>query len=124
MLIYIIEYMSYTSTIFRILNYDTLSDEDKSIIIDVINKWETIITSSPDNVYVDLNIYISTLGSGVLGGATLETVYQLSTQTYMCNSHACEYSMRRTCKTWPRLLSIPILTNDTLRSTPDSKYTA
>ena len=41
MLLYIIEYMSYTSTIFRILNYDTLSDEDKSIMIDVINKWET-----------------------------------------------------------------------------------
>ena len=75
--------MSYTSTIFRILNYDTLSDEDKSIMIDVINKWETIITSTPDNVYVDLNIYISTLGSGVLGGATLETVYQISTQTYI-----------------------------------------
>ena len=82
--------MSYTSNIFRINNFNSIQYNDvKTILIDVINKWENVITHTPDNIIIEIDVNISyNLGPTTLGTATLTHFYHtINKQDYEYSTH-------------------------------------
>ena len=63
----------------------TLDDNDYDIIADSFNYWDTMVT--PNSGFngthiIDVSFNISTLNTGVLGGASVTTLVSLGTQSF------------------------------------------
>jgi hypothetical protein len=64
-----------------ITNYNSHTSSTKTIIDEVVAKWESVIISTPNNIFIEITINFAQLGSGILGGATLSNYYHISSQT-------------------------------------------
>lgn len=66
----------------NITNYNLLSNNDQAIIDQCVHKWESVINSTPNGIFLNISINISTLSEGILGGASLSKYYVISSQTF------------------------------------------
>lgn len=73
-----------SATIINIVNISdyeegTSNYQYKNVIINAKEKWESVITSVPNNLVLNITVLITeSLGENILGGATLEKVYDLN----------------------------------------------
>jgi hypothetical protein len=65
----------------NITNYETHDNQTKAIIDQAIQKWESVIISTPNNIFLNFSINISLLSEGVLGGASMSKYYVIQSQT-------------------------------------------
>jgi hypothetical protein len=66
----------------NITNYEIHNTTTKNIIDSVISKIETIILSTPNNIFIDIDINFSIMSSPeILGSAYLNKYYVISSQT-------------------------------------------
>ena len=71
-----------SNEIINVVNINDIPTQYKQYVYDVLDRWKLVIKSIPNNLTVEMTIlFTDNLGENVLGGAILEQVYDLQSNT-------------------------------------------